>query len=97
MLGQGQSTGAGDNRAKQTVTQDTLCLFQKSGQCFLNIGEVTLIIRKQDLMRLIQNGDFNRCGTDIDSQCICNLCPTVFCANKFASSFFACITMCLFL
>ena len=35
---------------------------------FLNIGEVTLVIRKQNIIITVQNCDFNSCRTDVNPQ-----------------------------
>ena len=87
MIGKRQSTGTGDNRMHRHFTQLVDRFRKQRRQGFLNIGKMPFIVSKKNLMRFIQNGNFDRCGTDIDSQgiiwcvvcCSSNNCHLLFC------------------
>ena len=87
MIGKSQSAGTGDNRMYGHLSQFINGFCQQGSQSLLNIGKMPFIVSKQNLMRFIQNGNFNRGGTDIDSQgiiwcvvcCSSNNCHLLFC------------------
>ena len=70
MLRQSQSAGTGNNRIDLNGTQLLYSPCKKKGQGFLYIGIMPFIVRKQDPVFFIQNGDFNGSGTDVDSKSV---------------------------
>ena len=71
MFGKGKSAGTSDDRMQIMLAQLVICFFQQMRQCFLNVGIVTLVIRKQKILFFIQNSNLYGGGTDIDSKTVC--------------------------
>ena len=79
-VGKSQTAGSGDYRMYGKLAQLAARFSQKRSQRFLDIGKMAFIVRKQQLVRFVKNGDFYRGGTDVDSQGICIGC--VFCSSN---------------
>ncbi len=67
MFGKSQSAGTGNHWFHIQITQLTGTFFQQCGEGLLDIGKMTLIICKQDIACVVNNGNLNSGGTDIDS------------------------------
>lgn len=70
MAGQGKSARACDAWTKRQFTELLLAFLKKRCQSLLNIRIMSLIICKQDFVIVVDYGDFNGCGTDIDSESV---------------------------
>ena len=70
MIGKGETAGAGDHRMDGTVTCDGICFLEQTGQSLPDIGEMSLIVGKEDRMVLVQQSNLDSGGTDINAQCI---------------------------
>ena len=70
MIGKCETTGTGNHGMNGTVTCDGICFLKQTGQGLPDIGEMSLIVGKEDSMVLVQQNNLNSGGTDINAQCI---------------------------
>ena len=68
MFGQGQSAGSGDDRRYPDVACDGEAFLDQVLEGLANIGKMALIVREEEMIFLIQEGDFDGGGTDVDSK-----------------------------
>ena len=67
MVGEGKSAGACDHRMKGKLSKLAIGLRQKLCQCFLDIGEMTLVICEKQGVVFIKYCDFDSGGTNVNS------------------------------
>ena len=62
-----QTAGARDDRGDLQIAEFFTRFTDEGGQCFLNIGIMSPIIRKKQLLRGRENCNFDRRGADINA------------------------------
>ena len=67
---QGQSAGTCDDRVDCDIPQPGQGVLNKTAKSSLNVRVMSAVVGKHDFIRRIQDGDFDRRGSDIDSKCI---------------------------
>ena len=70
MVGKRKSAGTGDDRLQGQFAQLFVCFPEQVGKGFLNVCKMALVIGKEKLVLLVENSDFDSCGTDVDSESI---------------------------
>ena len=68
MPGKIQTAASGDNRVQVDGPELFLCTDQKLGQSFLDMCQMSLVIREDNVSFLIQDGNLYRSRTDINSK-----------------------------
>ena len=68
MIGKRQSAGTGDDRGDGKLTELLCCFCDQSRECVLNIGIMTPVIRKKELLIGAQNGDLDGRGTNVNAK-----------------------------
>lgn len=70
MAGKCQATGTCNAWAERNLAGQFTAFLKKRCQCFLNICIMSLIISKQDIILIVDNGDFYGSGTNVDSESV---------------------------
>ena len=67
MIGEGKSTRACDHRMKSKLSKFAVGFFKKLCQCFLDVGEMTLVICEKQGVVFIKYCNFDSGGTNVNS------------------------------
>ena len=70
MRGQREASGACDHRMDSQISELFKRVLRKAPQSSLNVRVVAPVIGEHDIIRRIQDRDFDSGGSDIDSQCV---------------------------
>ena len=70
MFCKSETTGARDHGTDGHIPQSIIRLFEQSLQCLADIGKMPLIIRKQDVVRIIDDRNLHGGGADINTQTV---------------------------
>ena len=90
MAGQCQTTGTCNAGTKRPFAKTLTAFFEKRCQSLLNIGIMSLIICKQDMIIVVDNSDFDCCGTNIDSESVDQIHTSGEPHTSFVHSFMIC-------
>ena len=68
MVGQGKAAGTGDHGMHGQIPQFFICFGKQVGEGLLYIGKMSLIVGKEYLMPVIQNGNLDCGRTNVNAK-----------------------------
>ena len=68
MVGEGKSAGAGDHGVKFNISKLFEGFLQQIKERFSDVGKMPFIVRKQNMISIVQNGNFDSGRTDVNTQ-----------------------------
>ena len=70
MVGKSETAASCDHRVQCDISKLLVGILKQRGKSFPDIGIVAFVVGKENMMCIIQDGNFYRSGTDVNSQCI---------------------------